>query len=525
MKKKITIYFVLIFSLMFSYNCSKDYLDVQQKNMLTDTYYENMDGLRKYEIGMFTYIKDMYSYFPDCYYSGLTNEIVFTYTGGEGQSIREWSDLNPKSTNDFGGYLYGSYYCAIRMANIILEVADSKKGDIPEASPEEMNRILGGAYFIRAFSHFELMSYWGKSFDPTDTWGIILQTKPVGNRSEFQIARSKPSEVYAQIISDFKKAKELLPLEAEPAFLGYPTRGSATAFLGKMYLVRKDYAAAKSEFDLFFSENPSKGLVKNFGDIFHGKVENGIESVFEIQYSDALTSSGWGGGTGRPYQEFIGPVPLGRGNCSVGTFVYKFEKNDIRKIESSFSMDIDTIYKPDGTFIVHIDSINPTGAKPIKYKSAGNKYTPKKYINRERDNKNSRGNGLYECYENVSMMRVAEVYDMYAEVCAETGDLTKAYEYLNKVRRRAFGYVNQSSSPYDFAVKDKQDFYNNLYNEFTREFLGENLLWFNWLRWGIVEAEVAKTDRVFRVGTHEAMPIPQGEIRTDLLLKQNPGYE
>jgi tetratricopeptide (TPR) repeat protein len=470
----------------------------------------------------------MYSYFPTCYFSGLTNEYVFTYTGGEGVSIREWSDLNPKPTNDFGGYIYGSYYNTIRMANIILELGESKPGDIAEASPEELNRILGSAYFMRALNHFLLIQYWGKTFDPADKWGIVIQTKPVTDRANFQIARSVPSLVYEQIIADFLKAKELLPLESElPAeLLGYPTRGAAVAFLGKIYLVQKNYTAAKTEFDLFFSENPSKKLLDYFGDNFHGQFENGIESVFEIQYSDVVAETGWGGGPGRPFQEFLGPAGLGRGNVGIpAVFMSRYEKNDVRKIESAFSKDVDTIYKPDGSYYIHIDSINPGGSKMLKFKPTSNPYTPKKYINRSRNGKNSLGNCEYSCNENEIIMRVAEVYTMYAEVLAETENLSGAYEYLNKVRRRAFGYVNMSSSPYDFPVLDKQDFYTKLYNEFTKEFLAENLLWFNWLRWGIVEDEVAKTDRTFIPGVHDAMPIPAGEIRTDQLVKQNPGYE
>ncbi len=527
MKNKLKKFIVLVVTLLCTVSCS-DYLDVQNKNLLTDDYYENVEGLKQYVIGMFNVYKGMYSYFPTCYFSGLSNEYVFVYTGGEGQSIREWSDLNPKSTNDFAGYLYGSYYNAIRMANIILELSESGKGDIPDANPDEMNRIKGAAYFIRALSHFQLMSFWGKSFDPEDKWGIVIQTKPVVTRADFQIPRSKPSEVYAQIISDFRDAQELLPLEAEVPMelLGYPTRGAATAFLGKMYLTQENYSLAQEEFERFFEENPTKGLLENFEDNFHGLAENGKESVFEIQYSDGVPETGWGGGPGRPYQEFMGPAILGRGNVAVmPSFMYRYEKYDYRKVASAFSSGVDTLYKPDGSFFVNIDSINPTGTGAYLYKAPiGFEFCPKKYINKNRDRLNSKGNCEYSTNENEMIMRVAEVYLMYAEVMAES-NLTTAYEYLNKIRRRAFGYGDLPSSPYDLPVVDLQDFFTNLYNEYAKEFIGENLLWFHWHRWGIVEAEVANTDRLYITGTHDAMPIPEGELRTDLLVEQNPGYE
>lgn len=520
----------LITTLLMAGSCSEDYLVVENKNALLDTNYETMEGLRKYENGMFSINRGPYDYFYTCYGSALTTEYFFHFTGGEGQTIREWSDLNPKPTNEFAGFIYGTFYNTIRMANIILELAASKKGDIADADPEELNRITGTAYFMRALCHFQIMAWWGKSFEPDDKWGIVIQTKPVVERKDFQIPRSKPSEVYAQIISDFQKAKELLPLESElpTSMLGHPTRGAATAFLGKMYLVRKNYQAAKEEFDEFFSENPSKRLLSYFGDNFHGMYENGIESIFEIQNSDVIVlTDTWGGGAGRPYQAFLGPPFLGRGNVRIPeVFMDRYEKNDFRKIETAFSRDIDTLYKPDGTMVIHIDSTSQTGTTKRYTTTPAVKYGPKKYINKARDMVNSQGLGQHVCNENEIIMRVAEVYCMYAEVLAETGNLTQAYEYLNKVRRRAFGYDPGvfSTSPYDFPVVDKSDFYKKLQSEFGKEFLGENLLWFNWLRWGIVEEEVAKTDRTFIRGIHEAMPIPEGELRTDQLVVQNPGY-
>jgi tetratricopeptide (TPR) repeat protein len=525
----ILIFFIL--AIFLAFGCSEDFLVVENKNALLDVNYQNQDGLRKYETGMFNTYRSIYDYFWTCYISGLTNEYIFHHTGGEGQQIREWSDLNPKPTNEFAGFLYGRLYNAIRLANIIIEIGEAKMGDIAEMPVDEYNRIIGAAYYMRGLCHFQLMQVWGKTADPEDKWGIVIQTVPVTDRKQFQIPRSKPSEVYAQIYADLKKAKELLPLDnALPAeMLGHPTRGSATAFLGKAYLFRKDYASAKAEFEQFFLENPSKKLVDNYGDLFHAFVENGPESVFEIQYGDLINlPDTWGGGAGRPYQEFMGPAMLGRNNVLIPELIMsRFEKNDIRKIEAAFTAFADTLMNPDGTVYVHIDTINPTGKNEMRYKTTDPVvYGPKKYINKNRSNTNSGGNEKYACNENEIVMRVAEVYMMYAETLAETGDLNNAYEYMNKVRRRAFGYKPSlyTSSPYDFPVIDKQDFYTKLYDEFAREFISENLLWFNWIRWGIVVEEVAKTGREFLVGTHEAMPIPDGEIRTDQLVLQNPGY-
>jgi tetratricopeptide (TPR) repeat protein len=530
--KTIKIKFLIVaIALLSSIGCSEQFLEVENKNSLLEDAYHNQEGMRKFEIAIFNGYKGNFNFLYQCFVSALSTEYFFHYPGGEGANFSEWAFLNPKPTNRLGNSIYGSFYNCIRLANITMNVAESKKNDIPEMDTAEYNRILGAAYFMRALCHYHVMSIYGKSFDPEDKWGIVIQTKQVVDRKDFQIPRSKPSEVYAQIISDFKKAQELLPLESDvpSEYLGHPTREAATAFLGKMYLIRKDYTAAKAEFESFFQMNPSKGLLPNFGDNFHGMFENGMESVFEVQYSDVIVmSDSWGDGAARPYQEFMGPSGLGRNNVLISDyFIQKFEKNDFRKIESAFSMDIDTLYRPDGTMFINSDSINVDGKMMKKWKAVDPVfYGPKKYINRFRDNQNVRGKERNGCNENENIMRVAEVFFMYAETCAETGDLAKAYEYMNKVRRRAFGYdpAIYSTSPFDFPVKDKQDFYTKLNDEFMKEFIGENLIWFNWVRWGIVADEASKTGRDFIVGTHEAMPIPDGELRTDQLVEQNPGY-
>lgn len=44
--------------------------------------------------------------------------------------------------------------------------------------------------------------------------------------------------------------------------------------------------------------------------------------------------------------------------------------------------------------------------------------------------------------KNFHLMRVAELYLLYAEACIETGDINTAREYINKVRARAAQVVS-----------------------------------------------------------------------------------
>lgn len=526
------LYKILLSGILLSFTflgCQEDFLELSDPNHLTEDKMMNEEGLKKMEIGMFAVFKGNYDYFYPLYLSHLPYEYVFFFPGGEGPYHLEWSDLRPTPNNVFSMWLYSGIYQTIFIANTIITNVNNNTGELGEVPEDVRNKILGSAYFMRGLCYFQLLHIWGKPHEPDDKWGVVLVTEPVKDRANLQRVRSKPSVVYDQIEADFKAAKAILPLEKDvpDEELGRPTRGAATAFLGKTYVFREKWDEAIQEFETFFTENPGKKLLEYYGDNFHGEYENGVESVFEVQYSDLTVDISWGGGgSGRPFQEYVGHIQIGRGNVGIPPVIIdQYEKGDIRKIETCFSEETDTFYTPQGDMWVHADTVAPRGnIKPYE-RTDEVEYGVKKYINKDRTGANVLGIGEYQCYENENIMRVAEVYLLYAEALAESGgNLNTAIEYLNKVRRRAFGYPENTPSPFDYSGSEKADFIDFLRAERGKEFVGEQIRWFDIMRWGIVEEEVAKTGRIFEVGVHEAMPIPREELETNLLCEQNPGY-
>src|SRR5690606_17767543 len=70
--------------------------------------------------------------------------------------------------------------------------------------------------------------------------------------------------------------------------VGRATKGSATGFLGKAYLYRKQWAQAAAEFEEFFSGGSLAGVYSLTPDYRHNfdlTHENNSESLFEIQFS------------------------------------------------------------------------------------------------------------------------------------------------------------------------------------------------------------------------------------------------
>ena len=91
-------------------------------------------------------------------------------------------------------------------------------------------------------------------------------------------------------------------------------------------------------------------------------------------------------------------------------------------------------------------------------------------------------------------MRLADVYLMYAEVMNKLGDDTKAIEYSNKVRRRAYGLDSETpNASVDFtSALSPIQVRDSIREERFRELFAEGHRWYDMVRWKIVEEEVLK---------------------------------
>jgi hypothetical protein len=97
---------------------------------------------------------------------------------------------------------------------------------------------------------------------------------------------------------------------------------------------------------------------------------------------------------------------------------------------------------------------------------------------------------------NIILLRLADVYLLYAEACANTGDNANALLYINKVHERAYGgstaYDYQTLTDATMADPSDIDLANNpLRYERYVELFGEGGWWFDVCRWGIGTNEAA----------------------------------
>ena len=178
---------------------------------------------------------------------------------------------------------------------------------------------------------------------------------------------------------------------------------------------------------------------------------------------------------------------------------------------------------------------------PNVYGWAVRKYSPITY-NEGTGQGNPSGSGNTADACDYYLLRLADVYLLYAEACINSGDNTDGIEYLNKVHRRAYGYdINTPVPAIDYtsttsktvAINDPVLGNNPLYYERWAELFNEGSWWFDVCRWGIGQSEATYFGTAVNLNgpiqwdntKSYVWPIPLSEINSNSKIVQSAGYK
>ena len=193
---------------------------------------------------------------------------------------------------------YRAQFQGIGRCNLALEYIGKMEIGIDEDfTPEMKNRLLGECYYLRAYYYFRLVRVFA---------GVPMPLKVIRSSDEWGMPRSSVDAVFTQILADLTIAEDYLwEKDAYPeADLGRATKGAAQAMLMKVNLYMaspywQTYGLTKSA-AVCYADAKTWGekiigagkydLCPNYEDNFTVAGENGIESVFEIQYAEVA----WG---------------------------------------------------------------------------------------------------------------------------------------------------------------------------------------------------------------------------------------
>ncbi len=467
-----------------------------------------------------------------------------------------------------------------------------------------VNFMRGEAYFLRAFYYFNLECFFGEAYITSsgggDKLGVPIYTSIPKTLEETQQPRKTTREVWDFIINDLKKSADLLHGAAwSGPNKGRATEWSAKALLGKAYVFTQDWGNAKTTLrDVIDHSGKSLMPFSKYKEAFNDKPENEFneESLFEINVDrvpanygifadfppnkNLTTSQGliWspsaigdngienGPNNNLGYcNEFVHDKNLRR--FGFDSAIYKLVDNpsfDPGKAESLTNQKkiIDPNYKA-GVIAMRtnktvdprlyvvalepwIDSVTNNDIRKPVGKCVGIGPDIQKYFHGWSFKKfTTMDNNLWAKSNaadgaNYYIIRLADVFLLYAEACMNSGENANALEYINKVKRRAYGYDVNAASPVDYAslsaptkAIDVNLGNNPLRYERYVELFAEGHWWFDVCRWRIGKAEAQYYGNTLPTGgpiewsdtRSYSFPIPGNEINSNVKIgNQNPGY-
>lgn len=185
---------------------------------------------------------------------------------------------------------YRSNYSIINIANWAISEIPKVTDDTFTAG--EQNKLVGEAYFIRAYAYFNLGRSWG---------GVQLQLNPTTDLTSLgSIRRSTQEETYQQVLDDLIKAEQLLP-EDDAQTRNRVQRAAVRAFRAKVLLYANQFDQAEVEASSVI-EQAKYELVKPYSAFFQPPFLS-KESVFEISATannSGVSGSPWFPASGTP---------------------------------------------------------------------------------------------------------------------------------------------------------------------------------------------------------------------------------
>jgi len=457
-------------------------------------------------------------------------------------SILKGDDLNNSTPNYSGFYglkdcwnegdlnwstsvAWEKLYSIIASVNNILN-----QYNLSSISDKRIRGILGEVLYIRAYCYFRL----------TRTYGEV----PVINNIDisYTVSKSSFTDIYKFIESDLNNAMALLPENNAKARLPYetPHRGTAKALLAEVYLSWAGYPVKDiSKYELAMSEAGEVidsadyfglGMVSDFAHLWDKEHYFNEESVFALYYAnperstimDEINKSYLGFSFENSYDQCFMINPNSK---YIGLFYYCTEVNFYNKYPRNYRKEIcfySTIYVPAEfsdkdtgyLYLDEVDICNRIGCRKFYYEPyevSMNQYYPgSSYLIFLAGN------------PRIYVFRFAHTLLTYAEASARSGQLNeKAYECVNRIRRRAHNVDIYTPSVYDIQPGlSPEVFADSVVWERAWELAGEpEGRWFDLIRLEMVE-DLPGLRHPDEGGPPETFdksayffPVPEGDIR------------
>jgi starch-binding outer membrane protein, SusD/RagB family len=499
-------------TLLVLHSCANQ-LEIKDPNLLiSDEYYKTQDHA----------IAAVDAIYNTLIIDGMYQRITPTVGDGRGDEIFSrggfpmWeltANFIIPPTEEFVRLNWEAHYIMISRANQALE----KIPTIADVDDELRKRLMGQAFFLRAFAYFNLTNIF-------DNPAIVLETPKLPEDLYPSNQGVTQAAVYDQIEADLTQAISMLPADyndvsgPDNGQVGRVTLGAANSLMGKALLYQGDYAGALPFFQAVV-DSKEYSLGENYADLFtqDANVEFAVpEKIFWVEFTQSQNpGDNWGGDPNASWKQFSALAPTYSradfGDYGPNPFLYN-EMRAERRIDG----------KLDERYHATILSYEPTEGYTTAYGQpwpyAPNEYWIKKYTLA------ATGGNPFTSGVNYHIIRYADVLLMYAECLANTGNIPAAATQVQLVRDRA----NLPDREAEFAAYSLDQFMNQLAHERIMELAIEGSRFYDIKRWGWLDdpaklAQLKINDPEFENynPSRKYMPIPQSELDLNVNLVGN----
>ncbi|MCX2717973.1 RagB/SusD family nutrient uptake outer membrane protein [Lentiprolixibacter aurantiacus] len=499
---KIRKIYYLLLSLVLTVGC-EDAIDINQPGRLdADRAFQTVEDLSLGLNGVY----DGVDLTPEILFNAIfTDELAIGIENG-GQQIGLYSlVLNPSSaiTNNF----WTRNYDLLNAANRLIEAGDIvEAADAAEQSLKD--EILGQAYFLRAWGHFELLSYYSTDYaDDSALAAILVDFVPTIDQL---LLRSTNADFYELIENDLDLAESLLSDDtSDPTTINKDVidafRARVAAYRGPAH-----YAEAAGYAQELLNKYPLATRAQYqgiFQDVDNTEVIFKLERTIGDNYDNQGTGGTAGGHAGGIFS-FSAATRTGGAFLEVGRSLFNaLDPDDIRyDVLVAPDSDIDPDYEVNN---------NPTLDVLVVYKYPGSE-------------------GVTNMND-LKVFRSAEMLLILAEAWVEIGDLNGATNsvaaLIKQLRDARFG--TDTALP---VFANKTEAYGAILDERRFEFAFEGHRWKDLKRMGLRGNRQVSRDAIDCAIVNQCslspdnyrftFPIPQIEFNAnpDLRTQQNPGY-
>lgn len=485
-------------------SCSDSFLKLDNPNKITtDNYWKTADELESAVATIYSVMIDDYQgHYGTCNWELLEGKTENFSIRNDVRARYEISTFLNTASNGYASDLYKGCYVDIFRANQVIQSGGAMTIDDAVKNP-----LVAEAKFLRGLNYF---------FLATDFGSVPIITTVAASSSDYFTAKSPLEDVWQQAISDLEYAKNNLPAKWSSDKKGRATSGAAAAFLGRVYLYRGEYDKALSVLKSIVDNESiyGYGLQPNYAELFDGNHENGIEGVFEIQYSLSGGTSIWTSDpASRTRATFVAQ------ECAPGEVGGWFELLATKVLRDSFLVEpaVDGGFDPRATATIAWDY---PGC--VYYTKNFNTTWPGQVWLRKNQNWWNANEGDWRSALNEYGMRYADVLLMLAEAntMGTTLDINSAAELVNRIRVRA-------TLPDELtAMKaySKDQMMAEIRHQRNLEFAREGLHFYDLKRWGLLQSTITNVQKLGYQNyssKFDYYPIPENELNNNPKITQN----